>query len=233
MPFGAFEQHGPHLPINTDCRIAEIFAESLIERYGQSHDLFLAPTMSIGFSHEHIPSSGTLSFSLNTVVGVLQEVATEISNSHGISKLVIVNGHGGNRGVLEAVIQEIRRKAEIIVCVFHPSALAEVSSESDYPEVHGGKSETSLMMHIAPDDVHLHELERSDWTPAGIDRESVRRQILTRGATWPWATSHQGLAAQGIVGNPSGATAELGRRIFEAALRNARKHLDDLRELSA
>ena len=136
LPVGSCEQHGPHLPLNTDTVIAEAFTELLVERYGERHDLWALPAMPYGLSPEHIWAPGTVTLRAATFLSLLDEVVREYTRATSARHLVIVNGHGGNRGVLETAVHELRHAYGVAVCVIHPSALSPVRTEGPAREVH-------------------------------------------------------------------------------------------------
>jgi hypothetical protein len=103
---------------------------------------------------------------------------------------VIVNGHGGNRGVLENLLYELHGDFGLNACAIHPFDLARIESTSEAPDIHGGKSETSVMLALAPDRVRMKLLAGAD---SPHKPEAVEALIFTRGATWPWRSDNPGL----------------------------------------
>src|SRR5437868_13653822 len=78
LPLGAIEQHGPHLPLNTDVVVAERLTDRIVARWGEEFDLWQLPTMALGLSREHDWAPGTLSLSVQGFAGLLREIAREI-----------------------------------------------------------------------------------------------------------------------------------------------------------
>lgn len=217
LPVGAFEQHGPHLPIHTDVVLAEGFAREVITRWGDDYDVWLLPTIPFGISSEHAWSQGTVSLSIRTFSDVVLAACEAIAAATAAKNLLIINGHGGNRGVLETLVYEIEQRSSVRACVTHPTALSRVRSGSSLPEIHGGMSETSVMLALAPEEVHLERLPDS-FNPAESVGEAIRAAILDRGVSWPWSSDDRTIASNGVIGDPRQATVELGRHIVASAV---------------
>src|SRR5215510_406663 len=74
LPLGAMEQHGPHLPLNTDTVLAEALTRAIVERWGEIHDLWQLPALPVGLSHEHGWAPGTLSLSVTAMTALLRDL---------------------------------------------------------------------------------------------------------------------------------------------------------------
>ena len=212
LPLGAIEQHGPHLPLDTDVVVAEGLTRRIVARWGDEFDLWQLPALPVGLSREHDWAPGTLSLSIACFVALLRDLAHSLTRALPTRNLVIVNGHGGNRGVLENLLYELHGDFGLNACAVHPFDLARIESTPAAPDIHGGKSETSVMLALAPDRVRMKLLVAAD---SAHQPEAVEALIFNRGATWPWRSDDAGLGRGGVIGDPRGASAELGRDIIE------------------
>jgi creatinine amidohydrolase len=217
LPLGAIEQHGAHLPLNTDVVIAEGLTRRIIEHCGEEFDLWQLPTIPLGLSREHDWAPGTLSLSIRSFTILLRDVAREIVRALPALNLAIINGHGGNRGLLENLLHELRGDFGLNACVIHPFDLAKAESGSTF-DVHGGKSETSVMLVLASDLVRRELIEPAKNPP---DPKMVQELIVDRGVTWPWRTDDPRLVRGAIIGNAHDASPELGQAIIDSVVREA------------
>ena len=218
LPVGAIEQHGPHLPLNTDVILAEEYTKRFVERWGEEFDLWQLPAIAVGLSMEHAWADGTMSLSVEGFSSYLRELTKAYANAFPARRMAIVNGHGGNRGILEALIYELEGEYGFRTCVIHPSALSRTRSNATVPEVHAGKSETSVMLVLAPELVRMDRLENY---PSAQFGSEIGRLILDRGVTWAWSSCEPGIGTDGTIGDAREASRELGLEIIENAIANA------------
>ncbi|HWL31924.1 MAG TPA: creatininase family protein [Xanthobacteraceae bacterium] len=227
LPMGSMEQHGPHLPLNTDTVLAEALTGRIVERWGETYDLWRLPPLAVGLSREHAWAPGTLSLSVGGMAAYLRELAREIARSLPARRLLIVNGHGGNRGMLEAIGRELQDDFGLTLCALHLGAIISPVPEAGLPEIHAGKDETSVMLALAPELVRRERIEAA----AKRDHDAaVRALILDPAASWPWSSDDQRLAGAGVIGDATSASAEHGRMLIERVVETAGTVLRQLRE---
>jgi mycofactocin system creatininase family protein len=197
VPVGSTEQHGPHLPLETDTLVATAVAHELAEELNG----YVAPGLSIGASGEHQGFPGVLSIGTDTLRLVLVELVRSFSLWAG--RVVLVNGHGGN---VEAVTDAVQQ----LVTENHRVSWVPCAVRGD---AHAGRAETSLLLHLAPWHVRLHRAEPGNTRPIA----ELLPQLREHGV--------RTLAPNGILGDPTGASAAEGERLFATMLEAARRGL--------
>jgi creatinine amidohydrolase/Fe(II)-dependent formamide hydrolase-like protein len=215
MPMGSMEQHGPHLPLNTDTLLAEAFTRGIIERWSGTYDVWQLPAVTIGLSREHAWAAGTLSLSVAAMTALLRDIASEIARALPAKNLLIVNGHGGNRGILEAVTREWRGDFGLNVGTLHLGAIISPVTDTGVPEIHAGKDETSAMLALAPQLVRRDRIGDAGGPPGG---DGARRLILDPAASFPWTSDDTRIAQAGVIGDARDASLEHGNAIVARVL---------------
>ena len=227
LPIGAIEQHGAHLPLNTDVIVAEELTRRIVARLGDELDLWQLPTIAISLSREHDWAPGTLSLSIQGFVTLVRDMAGHIVRALPARNLAIVNGHGGNRGVLDNLIHELSGDFDLNACVIHPFDLSKVEIRRTIPDVHGGKDETSVMLALAPQLVRRDMIQPPAMPP---DTGAIGALIFDRGVSFPWRTDDPRLTATGTIGEAHAASPELGQLIIDSVVEESRDVLRRLLE---
>jgi creatinine amidohydrolase len=208
LPVGSTEQHGPHAPLGTDSLHAESVAEHAAEQYEQHHDesVALAPTLSVGVSPEHRAFPGTLWLSADTFRSAIRETIASLAQ-HGMDRVVVVNGHGGNTDALREVTATVSREDDAYAV---PFTWFEAVGDHSARMGHGGELETALLRHTYPDLVREDRIEEA------------RERAADRWGEWVSGVNlaHDSVefAENGVVGDPSAGDAELGAELLELAV---------------
>jgi creatinine amidohydrolase len=216
QPLGAIEQHGPHLPFDTDLVIAAAVADAAVAEYGDAHDAWLLPPLAYTKSNEHAWSAGTVWLSASTLLAVLDDIGRSVAMLPA-RKLVFVNGHGGNSALVNVANRELRLKYGLMTFLAHPGFPVDQGGTAPESElgmgVHAGTDETSLMLHLRPERVDLSVASRNvpEWL-AGNQHVRFGGRV-----SFGWLSNDFG--GDGQIGDPTAATAERGKELFEGAVR--------------
>lgn len=226
LPVGAIEQHGPHLPLDTDAFDAYYLAARVAEGCANPKPILL-PLIPYGVSYHHEDFSGTISITNETLSRLVYEIG--ISAAHnGITKLIIINGHGGNAATLHFAAQMINRDAHIFTCVDSGEtsdtdidAIAETHND-----VHAGEIETSTTMAVRP------ELVKFDKARKSVPRFSSRYLDFSSKRSVEWYARTAKISSNGTMGDPTKATREKGEKIWAVMIKNLVEFVEELKGLS-
>ena len=215
LPIGAIEQHGPHLPLSVDAVIAHETATAVVAECGDELDVWQLPTMSVSKSNEHAWSPGTLYLSPETMLAVLRDLGRAVAST-GVERLVLLNAHGGNTTHLGTALRELRLEFGLKTFLMHPSLPPAYGGSSTAEEmgmgIHGGRNETSVFMHLRPGQTDLTVAERR--VPEALaDNTHVR---FGGSVSFGWLSND--FHPDGYIGDPTGASPELGKQLFEHAV---------------
>jgi len=186
IPVGSFEQHGPHLPLDTDTRIATALANGVADAF-DAGDIAVGPAITISSSGEHAGFPGTLSIGRYVMERTVIELCRSADWAAGV---VLVNGHGGNAMPVQRAVRQVQSEGRRVM--------------SWWPRItdgdaHAGITETSLMLAIAPELVRADDAVAGRTEPIGELSDELR------------AGGVRAVSPNGVLGDPSGASATHGR----------------------
>jgi creatinine amidohydrolase/Fe(II)-dependent formamide hydrolase-like protein len=226
LPVGAIEQHGPHLPVDTDAFDADYLAHEVAKACQEPRPLVL-PLIPYGVSYHHDSFPGTLSVSNESLARFVYDVGVSAARN-GIAKLIIINGHGGNSATLHHAAQMINRDTRIFTCVDS----GETSDTDIYAitetknDVHAGEIETSTSLAVRPELVDMKKAK------ALVPKFSSKYLDFTSKYSVGWYARTEQISKSGVFGDPTLATAEKGRAIWEIEIRHLVSLVEHLKELT-
>jgi creatinine amidohydrolase len=213
QPIAAVEQHGPHLPLVTDLLIAESVVDAVVEERGDELDLWVLPPLAYGKSNEHAWCPGTVWLGPATLLAVLDDVGRSVAMLP-TRRLAFVNGHGGNSALLQVALRELRLAHGLQTFLLHPSVPPDQGGPSTEEElgmgIHGGLGETSLVLHLRPDLVDMAQAARH------VPEELAANRHVRFGGPVAFGWTSADFGPSGVIGDPTGATAEQGKEQFAA-----------------
>jgi creatinine amidohydrolase len=215
LPTGAVEQHGPHLPLDTDTFTSFTVCARAAERVREFPVLVLPPVW-WGLSPYWMVFPGTLTLKAETLIAVIVDVAESVAR-HGFRQMVVVNGHGGNNGLIQAAAVKASQAGIEVAALSYWSLVPEVMRtlcEKDAGGIgHAGEMETSLQLHLQPDCVALEDVSPDQCVDLG--ERAGRYGAGTAGVYLP--PNPLAEAPHGVYGAPHAASADKGRRVVEAS----------------
>ena len=210
LPVAAVEQHGPHLPVSVDTTINEALVSAILDLLPGTARVLVLPTQAVGLSVEHVRFPGTLTSSAETLLALWTDIGESVARA-GVRRLLILNSHGGQPQLVDLVCRRLRARARMLAVGCLWSRLGVPDGLDDPEGIHGGRVETSLMLHVAPQRVDMAQARnfRSAW----LDRAADFATLSPEGAVgFGWET--QDLHPAGALGDATLATAEDGARLL-------------------
>lgn len=219
LPLAATEQHGPHLPLETDVLIADAYLARTRELLPESIPATLLPVERVGISTEHIDYPGTLTLPADTALKRWTAIGEEVAR-RGVTKLVIITSHGGNSAAMMLVAQDLRAHQRMFVVTTSWSRLSGADRLFPADEVrhgiHGGAIETSIMLARYPHQVRTDAI--ADFPASSIAMERQYRFLSTQRPA-PFAWQAQDLNPSGAVGNATLADPAKGEQLLDQGAR--------------
>ena len=240
LPVAAIEQHGPHLPLNVDATLVDGVVQAALPHLPAALPVLFLPTQSIGLSPEHARFAGTLTLKAETVIRLWTEIAESVAQT-GVQKLVLLNSHGGQVGLLDVVARDVRARLGMLVYSVNwfnlPLTGDDGTSVNDLFSaqehrfgIHAGEIETSMMLALRPEQVDMAKAQ--DFHSTSQDRAD-KFSLLGDGRSAKLGWQMQDYNPLGAVGNAAAATADKGRAVLGAAGRSLAQLLAEIDQLPA
>ena len=234
LPFGTVEDHGPHLPINTDNVIVEAICLEAARRAPE--EMLVMPLVAYGLDEHHMDFPGAVSVDVHTLIEYVADVATSVGR-HGFTHLLVVNGHGSNTPIADLAARRVVLETGIICGAMSPNAaidptlaepvFSDMRQSAPGGVAHAGEYETAMMLHLRPDLVQMDravqelgqlKLEYFNW-------DYPEPSILA------WQDWWSRMSESGVCGDPTVATAEFGQALFETTVDNFIRFVREFRTI--
>ncbi len=234
LPFGTVEDHGPHLPLNTDNVIVEAICHEVARR--AAGEVLLMPLAAYGLNEHHMDFPGTISVDMQTLLAYVSDLAISVAR-HGFTHLLIVNGHGSNAPLADLAARKVVLETGIVCGAMSPNAAIDPTlAEPTFSTMrrsapggvaHAGEYETAMMLHLRPDLVQMDKAVRE------------LGQIKLRYFNWDhpepsvlaWQDWWSRMSKSGVCGDPTVATADFGHALFETTVENVLAFVKDFRTI--
>lgn len=202
VPVGSFEQHGPHLPLDTDTQIANYLSESIATAQAE---IVIAPPVAITASGEHAGFPGTISIGTEVLSSVFVEIVRSCDWAQGV---IFVHGHGGNLEATHIASQVLHHEKRNFAHWWPRIADA---------DAHAGNTETSMMLAINPTAVRMDRLSLGNNQPIS----EIQHQLRTHGV--------KAVSSNGVIGDARLASAEIGKEIMRSLVRDLHDFTNSMR----
>lgn len=207
LPTGAIEPHGPHLPLATDLIVAESVAEAVVDRGAAAgHDVWLLPALGYTKSDEHSRLPGTIWLRASTLFETIVDIGASLAQTPA-RRVLFLNAHGGNSALIEVAARELRRRFDLQT--FFSSGPGHPGPTERGLGIHAGWAETSMMLHLRPDLVHMDKAVATV-ADAVADAGHVGFAGTVR---FGWLSTD--FAESGVIGDPTGADGSIGAKLFD------------------
>jgi creatinine amidohydrolase len=228
LNIGAIEQHGAHLPVETDALIGKHFTDRLNEEFGDN--ILVLPQVAVCCSQHHMDFVGTLTVSHETLLQYVYELL-ESAVKHGFTNIVLFNSHGGNLAIGQVTVEKLGNRypsVNVFMLTWWKAAADELArlQESAFGGVgHACEFETSLVMHFAPDLVVEEAI--ADTAPQATYQWS-EADLLNAPKGLHHKTMAELTGGTGVFGAPSLGSASKGKTISDTVHKALTKILHDI-----
>ena len=229
LPLGATEQHGPHLPAETDTIIAEAVSDQLCASGVDELDVRILPAEAVGYSPEHLDHPETKSLSYDEAISRWVDIGEQVANA-GVRRFVLLNAHGGNSPLMTIVAQELRVRLSMLAVATSWTRfikdLKEISVEEHAFGIHGGDIETSVILALMPDAV---DMSKANDFPNLQERLALDYKHLRAYGPHAFGWKAADLNPLGVTGNAGAASPAKGNLLLKSATNGV---LELLREVA-
>jgi creatinine amidohydrolase len=228
LPIGTTEEHGPHLPVDTDARIAEAYGTRLAAAVEPEIPVLLMDTIRYGYSMKIMRQwPGTIIVRSRVFMDMIFDICRSVLDM-GFEKLVILDCHGHHGGPLNTVSRELCDATDKPVAIISPAVLSrdEFNAVRKSPAgggLHGCEWETSILLYVSPEVVDMSKATNQDIMRYHSD--FVAGDNFTGRQRVTWSTWYLQASKTGVYGDPTVASAETGKIIMDAAVANGARFL--------
>jgi creatinine amidohydrolase len=228
LPVGTTEEHGPHLPVDTDARIAEVYGHRLAAAVQGEMSVLLLDTIRYGYSMKIMRQwPGTIVVRSRVFMDMIFDICRSLLDM-GFSKLVLLDCHGHHSGPLNTVSRELCDACDKAIAIISPAVMSRdafnaVRTSAPGGAIHADEWETSLVLHVNPEVVDMSKATAVDHM--NYHTEFVAGDNFTGRQQVTWSTWYLQGSTTGVYGDPTVATAETGRIVLDAAVENGARFL--------
>ena len=230
LPVGTTEEHGPHLPVDTDARIAEAYGIRLAEALTPETPKLLMDTIRYGYSMAVMQQwPGTIVVRTRVFMDYVGDICRSVLDM-GFDKLAVLDCHGHHTGLLSTVSRELCDACDKAVAILSPARLSRdaynaVRKSAQGGSIHAGEWETSLVLHISPEVVAMDKAHDED--AMRYRSEFIAGDNFLGEQQVSWSTWYLQPSRSGVYGTPSVASAETGKLIMAAAVEHGARFLTE------
>lgn len=228
FPIGSVEQHGNHMPLGTDTMLAHEVSLAAASRAG---DVVVLPPPWYGFSAHHMRFPGSVTLRAETLMAMVEDVVASVVK-HGFRRILVVNGHGGNGGVIDVLASTLGHKhygmARIVTLTYFALARENIAAlrQSETGGMgHACEFETSLIQHLRPE---LVKIDRAETTYPDPGSTYLTTDLIGSQAVRVYH-DFADLSPTGTLGDPTLASPEAGEKFFAGSVEALAAFIEDFR----